>query len=277
MALLLRTKGACNFDLGHLLDVFGGQRQRFVAALREFGPGDWAAPSRCTDWSAHDVIRHLCDCNAIIKAWVTGTGYHELDLTTGYDPRTTPGEQLAASADETPDASRSRFVATTEELLTVARAQLARSRTSDIRLPYGPMDWTVGPLHGFWDSWLHERDVLLAQGREHPTDGDALTYVAAYGLFLAAAVASVFFSDRVHEKLALSGDGGGVFDLDSRDGVTLTVTRVTTGGPPAAEVVDALAGRSPAAAVLSDLPDSSRAALSHLSDFFNTPVEPGPI
>jgi hypothetical protein len=70
------------------------------------------------------------------------------------------------------------------------------------------MDWTVRVLHGFWDSWLHERDVLLARGLEHPTDGEA----------------------------------------------TL-----------------ALAGRSPGAA-LGGLPANSRAALSHMADFFNTPV-----
>jgi hypothetical protein len=74
----------------------------------------------------------------------------------------------------------------------------------------------------------------------------------------------------------LGGDGCGVFDLDSRGGVTLTVTRVITGGPPAAEVADALAGRSPVAAALGDLPGSSRAALSHLASFYNTPVEPSP-
>jgi hypothetical protein len=51
---------------------------------------------------------------------------------------------------------------------------------------------------------------------------------------------------------------------------------VTTAGPPAAEVADALAGRSPIAAVLGDLPASSRAALSLLADFFNTPAEPSP-
>ena len=130
-------------------------------------------------------------------------------------------------------------------------------------------------LHGFWDSWVHERDVLLARGMEHPTDGDAIAYATAYGLFIAAAVAAVF-GDPVQEKLTLGGDGGGVFDLDIRDGVTLTVTRVTTAGPPAAEVTDALAGRPPAAAVLGDLPARSRTALSHMADFFNTPVEAGP-
>ena len=132
--LLLQTTGACDFDPEHMLDVFGRQRQRFVAVLQGFGPDDWAAPTRCTDWSAHDVIRHLCDNN--------------------------------------------------------------------IR---------------------------------------------------AAAI-----------------------DLDSRGGVTLTVTRATTAGPPAAGVADALAGRSPVAAALSDLPASSRGALSLMADFFNSPVGQSP-
>jgi uncharacterized protein (TIGR03083 family) len=262
MTLLLRTGGVCDFDSGHLLDVFGEQRQRFVALLRGFGPDEWAAPTRCTDWSAHDVVRHLCDCNAIIKAWVTGTGYSTLDMTAGYDPRITPGGRLTASAGQSPNATLNRFVATTEELLALTHAQLAQNPKFDIRLPYGPMDWKVGALHGFWDSWLHERDVLLAQGTEHPTDGDATVYAAGYGVFIAAAVASTFFSDQVQEKLKLGGDGGGAFDLDSRGGVTLTVTRVATAGPPAAEVADALAGRSPVATALSDLPASSCAALS---------------
>ena len=34
MTLLLRTRGACDFEPGHLLDVFGQQRQRFVTVLR---------------------------------------------------------------------------------------------------------------------------------------------------------------------------------------------------------------------------------------------------
>jgi hypothetical protein len=138
------------------------------------------------------------------------------------------------------------------------------------------MDWTVGVLHGFWDSWIHERDVLLPQGREHPTDDDATVYATGYGLFLAAVVA-LSFRNPVQEKLKLVGGGGGTFDLDATgDAVTLTVSRLTTAGPSAAEVTDALAGRSPVASALKDLPSNSRAALSHLADFFNTPVGHGP-
>ena len=273
MTLLLQTRGACDFDPGHLLDVWAGQRQRFITVLQGFGPGDWAAPTRCTAWSAQDVVRHLCDTN--LKAAAIGPHDSTFDVSAGYDPRITPCQWLVASAGEPPDATLTRFVATTEERFALDRARLAQGARFDVRLPYGLMDWTVRALHGFWDSWLHERDVLLARRPEHPTGGDATTYAAAYGLFIAAAVAAVF-GDQVWEKLTLGGDGGGVFDLDNRDGVTITVTPAATAGPPAAEVVDALAGRPPAAAVLGDLPARSRAALVHMANFFNTPVEPRP-
>ena len=271
--LLLQTTGACDFDPEHMLDVFGRQRQRFVAVLQGFGPDDWAAPTRCTDWSAHDVIRHLCDNN--MRAAAIGPDDRMLDITAGYDPRITPREWLSASAGESPGATLSRFLATTEQRLALDRARLAEGARFDVLMPYGPMDWTVRVLHGLWDSWLHERDVLLPRGIEHPTDGDATVYAAAYGLFTAAAVASVF-GDPVRERLKLSGAGGGVFDLDSRGGVTLTVTRAITAGPPAAGVADALAGRSPVAAALGDLPASSRGALSLMADFFNSPVGQSP-
>ena len=270
--LVLRTAGACDLDAQHLLEEFGEQRRRFVAVLQGFGPDDWTAPTRCAEWSAHDVVRHLCDCNAIAAS--AGPDDDTLDPTAGFDPRTTPRGWLTASAGEPPDATLTRFAATSEQVLALLRARLAQNRRFDIRLPYGPMDWTVFVLHGFWDSWLHERDVLLARGTGHPTDADATGYATAYGLFIAAAVASMF-GDQVQEKLTLGGDGGGVFDLDSRGAVTLTVTRMTTAAPPAAQFTDALAGRGQTAAVLGDLPASSRAALSHLADFFNTPAEQG--
>ncbi len=267
--LLVWTAGACDFDPEHLLEVFAGQRQRFVAVLQQFGPDDWAAPTRCADWSAHDVVRHLCDATGFAAA--AGSDDRTLDVTAGFDPRITPRGWLTASAGEPPDVTLTRFVATTGELLSLARDRLAQNRRFDVHLPYGPMDWTVLLLHCFWDSWIHERDVLLARGMEHPTDSDATGYATAYGVFIAAAVAAMFGA-QVREKLSLAGDGGGVFEVDSGDGITLTATRMRTAGPPAAQVADALAGRTDIAAVLNDLPASSRAALSPLADFFNTPA-----
>jgi uncharacterized protein (TIGR03083 family) len=270
--LTLSTDGACGLDPQHLLAVFARQRQRFAAVLAGFTPGDWAAPTRCADWSAHEVVRHLCDCNGILGR----DDQRVLDITTGFDPRTTPRQWPAILASESPDATIARFRDTTRDLLELARSRLDRGQRHDVCLPYGQMDWTVLLLHGFWDSWLHERDILLARGREHPTDAEATRYATAYGLFIAAAVASMFRSPVPHERLTLSGDGGGVFDLDTGDAVTLTVTSAAVAGPPAALVTDALAGRAPVPAVLGHLPASTLTALSRMADFFNTPAPPGP-
>jgi uncharacterized protein (TIGR03083 family) len=271
--LLLRTAGRCEIEPGHLFQVFGEQRERFVAVLRGFGADDWAAPTRCADWSAHDVVRHLCDANTFLAA--TSPGDRRLDITAGFDPRVTPRQWATVSADESPDATFRRFLTTTERMLGQLRGWLAQDRRFDVHLPYGLRDWTVLALHAHWDSWLHERDVLLAQGREHPTDDDATFYATAYGVFIAAAVAPIF-GDQVQEKLTLGGDGGGVFDVENGGAATLAVTRMVTAGPPAALVTDALAGRFTDAAVLSGLSAGSRTALLRMADFFNSPVEQRP-
>jgi uncharacterized protein (TIGR03083 family) len=250
------------------LEVFVEQRQRFVAVLEGFGPDDWAAPTRCADWSAQDVVRHLCDANTIVAGHVD----RSIDVAGGFDPRTTPREWLRASDGEAPAETLARFAATTEEAVACAQSRLAGNRRFDVPLPYGPMDWTVLALHGFWDSWLHERDVLLARGVEHPTDDDATFYTAAYGVFIAAVVASMF-GQPVDASLTLGGDGGGQFELTGDGVAALTVHRVSTVGPEAAAVADALAGRCQTPSALADLPVGSRAALSLLADFLNTPAQ----
>ena len=263
-SLVLQTRGACDVDPEHLLGVYAAQRRWFITVLRGFGPGDWAAPTRCAGWSAHEVVRHLADCAEIGAATTPGDG--TFDVGGGFDPRTSPLEWLAASDGETPGATLGRLVAATDDMLSVSRDRVRDGRRFDVQLPFGPVDWTVRLLHSFWDSWVHERDVLLPQSAAHVSNGDASAYAVGYGVFLAAAVAAMF-GDPVRATLRLSGDGGGIFFVGGRDGVTLTVDRVATAGPSAAEVADALAGRSPAAAA-GDVP----AGLFRMAELFNTPA-----
>ena len=93
-------------------------------------------------------------------------------------------------------------------------------------------------------------------------------------LQISPALAKESFKDEAGEVLYTVDDDGLVSMFENSPGtdVTLTVTRVATAGPPAAEVADALAGRPPAAAVLGDLPARWRTALLHMADLFNTPV-----
>jgi uncharacterized protein (TIGR03083 family) len=271
-AVALRTTGACDLDPEHLLEVVGEQRRRLVAILEGFGPDDWAAPTRCAEWSAHDVVRHLCDANGIVHL---EPGDRTLDVTAGFDPRTSPREWLAASAGEPPGETLARLVATSEDLLLVSSRRLAEGRSFDVFLPLGPMDWTVSVLHSLWDAWVHERDIMVARGTEHPSDDDATFYATAYGVFIAAAVASGLAGDELQQQLMLGGAGGGVFDVDAHGAVIMTATRPTVAGPSAAVVADALAGRSPIDQALPDVAPGSRIALARLGDLFNTPVEQG--
>jgi len=272
MGMTLRTDGACDLDPAHLLEVFGEQRRRFVEVLQGFGPQDWAAPTRCAEWSVHDVVRHLCDVTPLIAA---ETGDHTVDPAAGFDPRVTPRLWLAESAGEPPDATLRRLQNRTEEGLGRARERLDSGRRFSVRMPYGAADWTILALHILWDSWVHERDVLLGRGAPPAIDDDATGYAVAYGLFIATAVASQF-ADRICGQLTLSGDGGGTFAFDNGCcGSTVSVTRTAVSGPPAAEAADALAGRMPVDAVLKDLPRTTRTAVARLANFFNTPVRRG--
>jgi uncharacterized protein (TIGR03083 family) len=261
--LRLSIGGGYEIDTGHLIDVFDGQRQQFVATLRKFEHQDWAAPTRCSQWCAQDVVRHLADGSANV---ISGDDM-SLARGDGFDPRTTPVQWLAASEGETPDATLDRFASSTEQLMSAARGWLASDRHFEVSLPYGRMDWPVLMLHVFWDSWIHERDVLLTRALDHPVGDAATRYATAYGLFIAAAIAARFGAPVSHQ-LSLGGEGGGIFELSPEDVVTLTATSGTAGGSSASSLADALAGRDGAEEVLSGLPVS----LSWLGEFFNAPV-----
>jgi uncharacterized protein (TIGR03083 family) len=131
--LILTTEGACSLDPRHLLAVFARQRRRFAAVLAGFTPDDWAARTRCADWSAHDVVRHLCDCNAILD----GTDQRVLDVTAGFDPRTSPRQWPSVLSSESPDVTLGRFLDTTRSLLALAGNRLDRGQRYDVSLPYG--------------------------------------------------------------------------------------------------------------------------------------------
>ena len=87
-----------------------------------------------------------------------------------FNPQNTPDQWLSHSANETPGETLARYG---QASLTIAekageafRAGEARETTG----PYGVAHWSVVTLHVLWDAWVHERDILLAEGAP-PADG----------------------------------------------------------------------------------------------------------
>jgi uncharacterized protein (TIGR03083 family) len=265
----LRTQGRPVLAVLAVVDAFEAHRRAFVEQLEQLPAEAWAASTRCSEWSVHEVARHLCDVNELIRddhGSVTSPS-------TGFDPRTTPREWLRSSEGESVESTLLRLQVTSAAAFESTRA-LAR-RGEDERIiqgPYGPIPWTVLMLHAFWDSWLHERDVVLPLGLPHLTDDEGARLATAYSIFVAGAAASLF-GTPVRATFRLSGLARGTYEL-LRDGdaVALRVEPGEVGGPDGVMLADALTGRGGSLEDCVPGEPATVAALSGLATFFNTPV-----
>ena len=161
------------------------QRRRLAETLASFGPDEWAHPSRCDGWSCRDVIVHLETTNGFWAYSITsGRKGAPTQLLATFDPVASPAEMVAASelsGGEVLD----RFVASTDALVDVLASLEEEDWTAVAEAPPGHLSVSAVTHHALWDSWIHERDVLLPQGlvpAEEPDEiAAALRYAAALG------------------------------------------------------------------------------------------------
>jgi uncharacterized protein (TIGR03083 family) len=266
--LEIRNDGGLSFDAVHAFDVFDRQRQRFTDEVAALTPEQWATSSRCDLWTAHDVLRHLCD---VTERLVRGVGDEPVSFD-GFDPRTTPNEWMQGSQGEPVHATFARFRESSWSLFDNVRQRLADGDDRRVPAPYGVVPWPVLVVHAYWDSWVHERDVLLPLGLSHSTDDDAVRLATAYAMFVAANVAAMFRS-AVTTTVSLSGVGGGTYEV-TRDGDAVVVRADRSGassdGPDAITVVDALTGRRGPS--VPELLGADATPLAIVGEFFNTPA-----
>jgi hypothetical protein len=197
-------------------------------------------------------------------------------FTPDFDPRRSPNafvEQHASQArPDTVEALR-RAIADADDAIAGARVARPPRR---VRAIWGEdVDWRLFALHIFWDSWLHERDLLLPRGIRPPEDDDEVRLAAVYGLTTVAIMAGTFGED-VDLRLHLGGTGAGTFTVR---GVGLDVT--VDVGPLAAEprgdtaaVADALSGRGRVADALDARP-ATIALLGAVGSFLAGSDAPG--
>ena len=259
MAIELTNSPVYELDVHDVLDVYEAHRNRLIEQLAELSPSGWKAPSRCANWTVQDVVRHLCAINTL------GLDDTRQSPFENFDPRITPNDWMRETDGEDPGQTLDRFRTTSPDFFARNRSVADTGVDHLVAVPFGHEPWQVMVLHGFWDSWVHERDIALPLGLEHRTDAAGIRYASTYALFISAAVASLF-GKPVVGMLALSGLGAGTCELRCDDGiVTVRAAGGGTGGVDAMMLADALAGR---VAHLPDVPP----ALWSLADFFNTPV-----
>jgi uncharacterized protein (TIGR03083 family) len=248
------------------------QRRRLAAALASFDEAQWSHQSRCDGWSSRDVIVHLNSTNTF-WAFAIGAGLRgePTQFLATFDPVASPAQLVNASPLVSTSDLLAEFTASTEALATLLESLDSDGWTALAEAPPGHISVSAVVHHALWDSWVHERDILLPLGIEPMVEADevaaCLRYVAALGpafainnsqrrigaLAVDVTEPDVCFTVRVGERAEVHA---GV-----EAGVDLTLTG------DAVELLEALSVRAP---LRQHIPNNSSWLLAGLLEIFES-------
>ncbi len=232
-----------NLSADELIGVLATHHARVAESWQGFSPEQWGQQSRNPDWSVHETARHVADAMESIRAKV-------LDEASpfpmeGFDPRTTPDTWMAASADEGPERTIERFAVAAQSLRDGVGRRMEAGDDQVVSEIYGPVHWSVMIVHLLWDSWLHERDVLLPLGLPAQSPVDEQRLAGIYGLMMTT-VMPRFMKQPFATAIRFTGNAGRTVEAAHESGrLSSTETEAAEteliGDLP--QLVDALSGR----------------------------------
>lgn len=226
------------------------QRRRFAKALSALSPEQWAAASRCEGWRVQDVVAHLTTTDQFWNLSIaSGLAGAPTRILIGFDPKATPAALVDVVRDASSADTLAAYVEINEALCAMVESLDDGGWDVIAESPAGHV--TVGATlhHALWDSWVHERDVLLPLGMSHDEEADEITASVRYAAALGPALAI---------QSGTSRGGALALELTAPDArVVVTVdddVRVVEGHAPdgalvlsgaAVEVLEALSVRGP--------------------------------
>jgi uncharacterized protein (TIGR03083 family) len=243
-------------DPAAALAAYARHRRRFAEEVAALDDVALAAQSRCNLWSVADVLRHCRD----VDEWMQALWSGGMPPFTSFDPIMTPHEFVLAGRSIPDVEARDRYVASCEAMAAdVGTSGPERWGQMSIS-PVGFVPWWLSAMHVFFDSWIHERDVLLPLGISPPVEPTEALPVLAYSF----AIVGTMITEPTDAVLAGIHVVAGTEGSASR----ATPTADTVDGN-AADIIDALLGRGNVEEVLpgSD-PDAVR-KLGALARIFN--------
>lgn len=233
------------------------QRARFAAQLSGLDADGWQAGSRCEGWTVRDVVSHLVTTNRFwtISAQAALAGEPTRYLR-DFDPVATPAQLVEESRTETPAEVLEAFTASNEELGSVLGGLDDAAWDLPAETPPGHVPLRALALHALWDSWVHERDVVIPLGLDPAEEDDEVTGSLAYAAALSPAFAVINGEQR---RGAVAVDVTGpdlsfVVEVDGavhvRPGPAPADALRLTG--PAVELAEALSFRGPLPCAVDD-------------------------
>ncbi len=166
------------------------QRRRLATTLATFTDEQWAHPSRCEGWSNRDVIVHLDSTNSFwalaISAGLQGAPTQFLAT---FDPVASPAQLVAGAADRTTEEVLASFTASASALADLWASLGDDGWAATAEAPPGHVSVSIVTHHALWDSWVHERDILLPLGIAPAEEADEIEACLRYAASLGPAFA----------------------------------------------------------------------------------------
>jgi uncharacterized protein (TIGR03083 family) len=248
---LYDTPGYMRFELplDDLAAPLLRQRRRLAATLAALDDAQWASPTRCDAWTVRDVVSHLTTTNQFWTVSISAGLHGEpTRILNGFDPLATPAQMVDADT-EPSEKVLDRFVETNDALAVVVADLDDKVWETLAEAPPGHIPIRGVAMHAMWDSWIHERDIVLPLGFDAVEEDDEIAGSLRYGAALSPAFAVAHGSTRpgavvvdvtdpeVHAVIEI-GDGVRVHDGDAPDGAL----RLTGS---AVELLEAISYRAP--------------------------------
>ncbi len=241
----------------HVVTAWSSHRQRFRSWFAALDADQWLAPTRCSEWQVKDIAQHL-----ISGAQFLGYTLHQArkgeatHLLNNFDAQVTArtatalfdGMGLAELLEQLSD--------TDQRVEREIRGFTGELWNAPAEAPPGQVAAYVAVNHFLFDSYVHERDVMLPLGEIPVTEPEEASAVASYVMALAGLALGhdyLPFGDRTlrldltdigrHLCVAVVGDWVQVDFCDPSEAVNISATTgalvdVAT-GRAAADVLDA--------------------------------------
>jgi uncharacterized protein (TIGR03083 family) len=257
---------------GSCAAAFVRQRQRLAATLESLSDDEWAAPSRCEDWTVQDVATHLVTVNGFWRYSIaSGLAGKPTRLLVDFDPKATPAALVEAAGTVPPAETLAQLVESSDGLCDLVAGLDDAGWATVAEAPAGLIPVRLLALHALWDCWVHERDIVLPLGRPAVEEPDevmaSLRCVAGLGpafvLALGRATPATLVletTDPVGRVVVEVGEGVAIHDRPVEDATVALRGR-------AVDLVEALSARAPLAA---DVPAENRWLVASLAEVFES-------
>ena len=163
-------------------------RRRLVATLRELSEDQWKSTTRCTNWDARGVVSHLVTVDAFWMASLRAAQARDAPTTfiRGFDPSTGTNVFVDPMLELSTEVIFQQLIDGTDAFVTMAESFAADDWDAPGEAPFGHVSARLLLAHAFWDSWLHERDILEPLGLAPPIEPDELLAATWYTLVVGA-------------------------------------------------------------------------------------------